>query len=114
MTAVGFTTNLALSGHLNDNAISIDGQPPAPGDSLHTHYTSGVAGDFFTALGIPLRGGRLLSDDDSVRSLRVCLVDEDVVQALLARQEPARPAHLQRGCRTRRKRPLRSSESSEP
>lgn len=78
VTAVGFTTNLAFGGNVNDNAISIDGQPPAPGDSLHTHYTSGVAGDFFSAMGIALREGRLLTSDDSVHSLRVCVVDEDV------------------------------------
>jgi predicted permease len=79
VTAVGITTNLPFGGNVNDNAISIEGQPPAPGDSLHTHYTSGVAGDYFAALGIPLREGRFLSDDDSARSLRVCVVDEDVV-----------------------------------
>jgi predicted permease len=78
VTAVGFTTNLAFGGNVNDNAISIEGQPPAPGDSLHTHYTSGVAGDFFAAMGVPLREGRLITDDDSVRSQRVCVIDEDV------------------------------------
>jgi predicted permease len=80
VTAVGFTTNLAFGGALNDNAISIEGQPPPPGESLHTHYTSGVSGDFFAAMGIPLREGRFLTDDDSVHSLRVCVVDEDVVR----------------------------------
>ncbi len=78
VTAVGFTTNLPFSGHEDDNAISIEGQPPAQGESLHTHYTSGVAGAFFAAMGIPLREGRVLTDDDSVRSLRVCVIDEDV------------------------------------
>jgi predicted permease len=78
VTAVGFTTNLPFSGHENDNAISIEGQPPAPGESLHTHYTSGVAGEFFSAMGIPIREGRVLTNDDSVRSLRVCVIDEDV------------------------------------
>jgi len=80
VTAVGFTSSLAFSGNVNDNAISIEGQPPAPGDSLHTHYTSGVAGDIFSAMGIPLHEGRLLTDDDSSRPLRVCVVDEDVVR----------------------------------
>jgi len=78
VTAVGFTTSLPLSGNQDDNATSIEGQPPAPGESLRTHYTSGVAGDYFAAIGLPLREGRLLTDDDSARSLRVCVVDEDV------------------------------------
>jgi hypothetical protein len=80
VTAVGITTALPFGGSLDDNAISIDGQPPAPGESLRTHYTSGIAGDFFQALGIPLREGRYLTDDDSVHALRVCVVDEDVVR----------------------------------
>ena len=80
VTAVGFSSSLPFSGHIDNNAISIEGQPPAPGDSLRTHYTSGVAGDFFAAMGISLREGRLLTDDDSVRSLRVCVIDEDVAR----------------------------------
>ncbi|HEY1765627.1 MAG TPA: FtsX-like permease family protein, partial [Opitutaceae bacterium] len=78
VTAVGFTTNLAFSGDINNNAISIEGQPPAAGESLRTHYTSGVSGDFFAAMGIPLRQGRFVTDEDSVRGLRTCVVDEDV------------------------------------
>ncbi len=78
VTAVGFTTSLPLSGNQDDNGTSIEGQPPAPGESLRSHYTSGVAGDYFAAIGMTLREGRLLTDDDSARSLRVCVVDEDV------------------------------------
>jgi predicted permease len=78
VTLVGINTNLAFAGNINDNAISIDGQPPAPGQSLHTHYTSGVAGDFFKAMGIPLIEGREISDDDSSHKLRVCVVDTEV------------------------------------
>lgn len=78
VTAAGFTTGLAFGGNNDDNAISIEGQPPPPGESLQTHTTSGVAGDYFAAMGIPLREGRFIGDDDSIRSLKVCVVDEDV------------------------------------
>ena len=80
VTAVGFTTSLPFANDHDDNAISIEGQPPAPGQSLQTHYTSGVSGDFFAALGIPLREGRLVTTDDSTRSLRVCDIDEEVAK----------------------------------
>jgi predicted permease len=80
VSAVGFSTNLAFTNNLSDDAISIEGQPPAPGESLHTHYMSGVDGDFFTALGVPLREGRLLTDADSDHSRRVCVVDEDMAR----------------------------------
>jgi predicted permease len=78
VTAVGFSTAVPFDGNYDNNAISIEGQPPAPGQSLQTHYTSGVTGDFFAVLGITLREGRLLTEDDSVRKLRVCVIDEDV------------------------------------
>jgi predicted permease len=80
VTAVGFTTGVPFGGSVDDNAVSIEGQPPAPGESLRTHYTSGVAGDFFAAMGISLREGRLLTDDDSAGTVRVCVIDEDVAQ----------------------------------
>lgn len=80
VTAVGFTTAVPFDNDSDNNAISIEGQPPAPGESLRTHYTSGVTGDFFEALNIPLREGRLLTSEDSTRELRVCVVDEDVAK----------------------------------
>jgi putative ABC transport system permease protein len=80
VTAVGFTTSVPFDHSHDDNAISIEGQPPAPGQSLQTHYTSGVSGDFFAALGIPLREGRLITADDSTKGLWVCVIDEDVAR----------------------------------
>jgi predicted permease len=74
---VGFTTDLPFGGaRASNNAFTIEGQPPLPGHSLLVHNHAGVAGDFFGALGIPLREGRLLGDDDSSHSLPVCVVDE--------------------------------------
>jgi predicted permease len=80
VTAVGFSTGLPFNGNQDDNAISIVGQPPLPGQSLQTHYTNGVTGDFFSALGIPLRKGRLINADDSTKVQRVCVIDEDVAK----------------------------------
>jgi predicted permease len=80
VTAVGFATSVPFGGNQDNNAVSIEGQPPLPGQSLQTHYTSGVTGDFFAALGIPLLEGRLITADDSARSQRVCVIDEDVAK----------------------------------
>ncbi len=80
VTAVGFSTAVPFDGNYDNNAISIEGQPPAPGQSLQTHYTSGVTGDYFTALGIPLIEGRLVTADDSTTLKRVCVIDEDVAR----------------------------------
>ena len=80
VTAAGVTTSLPFGGNQDDSAVSIEGQPPAPGESLSTHYMSGVTGDLFQALGIPLREGRFLSSDDSARGSMVCVIDEDVAR----------------------------------
>src|SRR3984893_4962696 len=46
-------------------------------DTLSGLFAYQVTGDYFTALGIPLREGRFLTAADSHRADRVCVVDED-------------------------------------
>jgi predicted permease len=75
--AVGIATNVPLSGVSNMSAATVKGHTVRPGESLRGHYSYSIDGDYFTALGIPLREGRLLSADDSRRAARVCVVDED-------------------------------------
>lgn len=77
IAAVGAITNLPLSGDNGKTAFTPKGYVPPPGQSLHGHYSYGVNGDYFAALGIPLREGRFLTSEDSHRSERVCVVDED-------------------------------------
>jgi predicted permease len=77
VAAAGTITNVPLSGDNGKTAVTPKGYVPQPGESLHGHYTYGVSGDYFTALGIPLREGRFLTSEDSRRPERVCVVDED-------------------------------------
>jgi predicted permease len=77
IAAAGTITNVPLSGDEGKTAIAPKGYVPAPGQSLHGHYSYGVSGDYFSALGIPLREGRFLISADSHRSEKVCVVDED-------------------------------------
>ena len=77
VTAAGLCTTLPFSHDVNDNAIIVEGYTPAPGDSVQAHFTYLVLGDYFTALGIPLRAGRLLTAADSQDKGTVCVVDED-------------------------------------
>jgi len=75
--AAGAITNVPLSGESGKSAVTPKGYVPAAGESLHGHYSYQVTGDYFTALGIPLREGRFLTSADSHRADRVCVVDED-------------------------------------
>ena len=77
VAAAGTITNIPLSGESGKTAVTPKGYVPPPGQSLHGHYSYGVDGDYFTALGIPLREGRFLTSADSHRAERVCVVDED-------------------------------------
>ena len=77
VAAAGTITNVPLSGDNGKTAVTPKGYVPQPGESLHGHYSYGITGDYFSALGIPLREGRFLTSADSRRSERVCVVDED-------------------------------------
>jgi len=77
VAAAGMITNVPLSGDNGKTAITPKGYVPPAGESLHGHYSYGVTGDYFTALGIPLREGRFLTSADSHRAERLCVVDED-------------------------------------
>lgn len=73
----GINTTLPLSGDSDDNATSVEGYVRAPGESIQTHYTSGVVGDYWKAIGIPLIEGRYLEPADHETGRRVCVVDQD-------------------------------------
>jgi predicted permease len=75
--AAGAITNVPLSGESGKTAVTPKGYVPPAGESLQGHYLYQATGDYFTALGIPLREGRFLTSADSHRADRVCVVDED-------------------------------------
>jgi predicted permease len=77
VAAAGTITNIPLSGDGGKFAITPKGYVPQPGESPHRHYFYGITGDYFSALGIPLREGRFLTSADSHRAERVCVVDEE-------------------------------------
>jgi predicted permease len=75
----GFTDCLPFTGETSDNATTVEGAEPVPGESIRTHYTSFVMGDYWQALGIPIIEGRFLEDADNSREQRVCVVDQTFV-----------------------------------
>jgi predicted permease len=77
VAAAGTITMVPLSGSGGKTAVTPKGYVPRPGQSLQGHYSYGVTGDYFFAIGIPLREGRFLTSADSHRAERVCVVDEE-------------------------------------
>jgi predicted permease len=86
--AVGFATNVPLSGISNKSAATVQGHQPRPGEPPHAIYSYSVGGDYFSVLGFSLREGRFLTAEDSRRPERYCVVDEDFARRYWPKSGP--------------------------
>jgi len=77
IVAAGVSTEIPVNGSREFNAMRIPGHNPELANPPILHNRHGVTGDYFAAMGIPLREGRFLEPEDSHRDSRVCVVDED-------------------------------------
>jgi predicted permease len=75
--SAGVVNNVPFSGNIGKSSATVMGHVLSPGESPRGNYSYGVAGDYFRAMGFSLQAGRFLTADDSRRSERVCVVDED-------------------------------------
>lgn len=67
--------------------ITIVGRPLAPGEQSVV-YTTAVAGDYFTAMGVPLVKGRLFDATDTAASRQVVLVSRGTAQKFWPDSDP--------------------------
>ncbi len=72
--AAGAALNLPMGGSITAGDISFEGRPARGGEYIA--QTQFVSGDYFRAMGIPLRRGRFLAAQDTARSARVGVVNE--------------------------------------
>lgn len=75
--AAGVADNIPFSGHNGKSAATVKGYVLPRGESLRGHYSYGVGGEYFQAMGLSLGAGRFLAGADSRRGVRTCVVDED-------------------------------------
>ena len=75
--SAGVANNIPFSGANGKSAATVEGHVLQPGESPRGHYSYGVDGDYFRAMGFTLRAGRFLTSADSRRQARACVVDED-------------------------------------
>lgn len=80
VSSAALITNIPFGGNHSDNVTVVEGVERAPGESLRTHHTVGVYGDYWQTMGIPLIEGRFLSDADQASEQKVCVVDDVFVQ----------------------------------
>ena len=77
ITHVAITTGLPFTNNTSDNAVTVEGYTPKPGESLRAHYYSSVTPEYWAMMNIPLLRGRFLQDADSdSKAARVCVVDQ--------------------------------------
>lgn len=74
--AAAFTTQLPFTGNNSSSVILPKGYMPPPGESLLSPLQTWIGGDYFEALRIPLREGRLFESADGVGDRRVIILDE--------------------------------------
>ncbi len=76
--STALSEGVPFSGTTWVSAWSIVGPSPAEDEFIKEGmFVDAVSGGYFTTLGIPLREGRLLDDDDVLLKRMVCVVDEE-------------------------------------
>lgn len=78
--AAGAGYPLPFAGSNSSASFRIEGQPIGPGDPGPHGDIRFVTPGYFTALGIPLRKGRLFTDDDRLGSQPVAVIDENLAR----------------------------------
>ncbi|HKC85623.1 MAG TPA: FtsX-like permease family protein, partial [Blastocatellia bacterium] len=82
--AAGAINFLPLSGTGNQRSFLIEGKPEP---KLNVGFRM-VSADYFRAMGVPLRAGRLIDDRDRENVPRVAVVNETFARVFLANEDP--------------------------
>lgn len=91
--AAAVTTNIPLSGDSFDGMrFEVAGGPQLPVAQQPSTAMTVVSSDFFRALNIPLRSGRLFNTEDSRKTKDIVVVNEAFVQEFLAGVNPIEKA----------------------
>jgi predicted permease len=88
VTAAGGVTALPLSQMMAWGPITVEGRTAPEGEKFINVDIRTVAGDYFQAMDIPLRKGRLFSEQDTRTSPRVVVVDEHMAEQLWPGEDP--------------------------
>jgi predicted permease len=96
--AVAAGVPLPFSGNAGSASFEIDGRPSPPGDPGPHGDTGAVSGDYFTALKIPIRQGRVFTDLDRADTQPVAVIDDVLARQYWPGQNPV-GQHIRRGNR---------------
>ncbi len=94
--AAACATSLPSGWSWNWTVFSAEGQPPSPPGEMPSLISQVVTPGFFSALRVPLRQGRLLSDQDGPDAAPVAVVSQTMAQQNWPNQNPL-GKHVQLG-----------------
>jgi predicted permease len=88
VTAVGGTSALPMSQMYAWGPINVEGRISPPGENFINADERTADWNYFRAMEIPLRRGRLFNEQDNLTSPRVVVVDEHMTEQLWPNQDP--------------------------
>ena len=91
--AAGVANYLPMTLTGNAEFFEIEGRPAPQGGERPSSWTSVVGGDYFQAMGIPLRRGRLPGAGDTEKTRPVFVIDEELARRFWPDKDPV-GAHL--------------------
>jgi predicted permease len=88
VTAAGGTTSIPLSEAYAWTPITVEGRAPLAGEKFINSDARVVGGNYFQAMGIPLRRGRFFNEQDTAAKPRVIIIDEHMAEEFWPKQDP--------------------------
>jgi putative ABC transport system permease protein len=87
VTAASATSNRFLVNASRQTSLVVEGRPAAPGEAVTAHYRR-VVSDYFTAMRIPIRGGRAIGDADRADAAGVAVVSRSFAAQYWPNEDP--------------------------
>jgi putative ABC transport system permease protein len=85
---VGATSALPLSGAVGNFSFEVEGEPPLAPGKFQTADVTSVTPDYFTAMQIPLRAGRLFETRDREAAPRVAIINRALADRYFSNTDP--------------------------
>jgi predicted permease len=88
VAAVGATSHLPLTSYNMGATLRVEGRSPQPGEREPSAPVARVNPDYFRTMGISLRAGRLIDDNDTQDAPSVALLSETLARRLFPNEDP--------------------------
>jgi putative ABC transport system permease protein len=88
VVSVGATSHLPLTGYNMGATLRVEGRSPQPGEGEPSAPVARVNHDYFRTMGISLRAGRLIDDNDTQDAPGVALLSETLARRLFPNGDP--------------------------